>query len=75
MADPSRYPDSKSDTTRRWIKVLVIIVLVVVLLVVVMLLVGGGEHGPSRHSGGDAPKVHRPPAGIHTPPAGIHPRP
>ncbi len=49
MADPSRYPDSKPDTARRWVKVVGIIVLVVVLLVVVMLVAGGGGHGPSRH--------------------------
>jgi ABC-type transporter Mla subunit MlaD len=49
MADPSRYPDSKPDTTRRWVKVVVIVAIVVVLLVVVMMLAGGGVHGPSRH--------------------------
>jgi hypothetical protein len=47
VADPSRYP--KSDTTRRWVKVLVIVALVVVLLVVVMMVAGGGGHGPGRH--------------------------
>ncbi|HET6918052.1 MAG TPA: hypothetical protein VFI46_01160 [Jiangellaceae bacterium] len=49
MADPSRYPDSKRDTLRRWVKVLVITAVVVVLLAVVMLLAGGGGHGPGRH--------------------------
>jgi hypothetical protein len=48
MADPSRYPDSKPETTRRWVKVLVIIAILAVLLVVVMM-VAGGQHGPSRH--------------------------
>lgn len=50
MADPYRDADAKSDTTRRWLKVLAIIVAVVVLLVVIMMLVGGGGgHGPGRH--------------------------
>jgi ABC-type transporter Mla subunit MlaD len=49
MTEPSRYPGSKPDTTRRWVRVVVIIAIVVVLLVVVMLLIGGGGHGPGRH--------------------------
>ncbi|MGH2656102.1 MAG: hypothetical protein ACRDIZ_05305 [Actinomycetota bacterium] len=49
MTDPSRYPDSKPEATRRWVRVVVIIGIVVVLLVVVMLAIGGGGHGPSRH--------------------------
>jgi ABC-type transporter Mla subunit MlaD len=50
MADPSRYPDSKPDATRRWVKVVVIIAIVVVLLVVVMMLAGGGVHkSPVQH--------------------------
>jgi hypothetical protein len=49
MADPSRHPDSKPHTTRRWVKVLVIVAILVALLVVVVMLVGGGGHGPSRH--------------------------
>jgi hypothetical protein len=54
MTDPSRYPDSEPDTTRRWVRVVVIVVVIVVLVVVVMLLIGGG-HRPRRHTaGGDA---------------------
>jgi ABC-type transporter Mla subunit MlaD len=50
MDEPSRYPGSKPDTTRRWVRVVVIIAIVVVLLVAVMLLIGGGGgHGPGRH--------------------------
>jgi ABC-type transporter Mla subunit MlaD len=49
MTDPSRYPDSKPDATRRWVRVVVIIGIVAVLLIVVMLAIGGGGHGPSRH--------------------------
>jgi hypothetical protein len=49
VTDPSRYPDSKPETSRRWVKVVVIIAIVVALLVAVMLLVGGGGHGPGRH--------------------------
>jgi ABC-type transporter Mla subunit MlaD len=50
MTEPSRYPGSKPDTTRRWVRVVVIIAIVVVLLVAVMLLIGGGGgHGPGRH--------------------------
>jgi hypothetical protein len=48
MNDPSRYTDSKPETARRWVKVVVIIAIVVVLLIGAMLLIGGG-HGPSRH--------------------------
>jgi hypothetical protein len=51
MTDPSRYPDSEPDTTRRWLRVVVIVVIIVALVVVVMLLIGGG-HGPRRHTGG-----------------------
>jgi ABC-type transporter Mla subunit MlaD len=55
MTDPSRYPDSESHATRRWVRVVGIVALVVVLLVAVMLLVGGrGGHGPRRHLGGGA---------------------
>ncbi len=50
MRDPSRFPESKPDAGRRWVKAVVIIVLVLVLLVVVMALAGGGGHGPGRHS-------------------------
>ena len=49
MTDPSRHPDSKPETTRRWVRVLLIVVLLVALLVVVLMLAGGGGHGPSRH--------------------------
>lgn len=49
VTDPSRYPDSKAETARRWVKVGVIIAIVVALFVAVMLLVGGGGHGPGRH--------------------------
>jgi ABC-type transporter Mla subunit MlaD len=50
MTEPSRYPGSKPDTTRRWVRVVVVIAIVVVLLVAVMLLIGGGGgHGPGRH--------------------------
>jgi len=50
MTEPSRYPGSKPDTTRRWVRVVVIIAIVVALLVAVMLLIGGGGgHGPGRH--------------------------
>jgi len=49
MNDPSRYTESKAETTRRWVKVIGIIVLIVVVLVVVMLLAGGG-HRPRPHS-------------------------
>jgi predicted PurR-regulated permease PerM len=48
VTDPSRYADSKPETARRWVKVMVIIAIIVALLVGVMLLIGGG-HGPSRH--------------------------
>jgi hypothetical protein len=47
MTDPPGYPDSKPDTTRRWVKVFVSIALVMILLVAGMLLIGGGGgHGP-----------------------------
>ncbi len=50
MTEPSSTPDSKPDTTRRWVRVVVIIAIVAVLLVAVMLLIGGGGgHGPGRH--------------------------
>jgi predicted PurR-regulated permease PerM len=48
VTDPSRYENSKPDTTRRWVRVAVIVAIVVALLVAVMLLIGGG-HGPGRH--------------------------
>jgi hypothetical protein len=51
MTEPSRYPGSRPDTTRRWVRVVVIVAIVVALLVTVMLLIGGsgGGHGPGRH--------------------------
>lgn len=48
MTDPSRYPESKPDTARRWVKVVVIIAIVLALLVAAVLLIGGG-HAPRRH--------------------------
>jgi hypothetical protein len=49
VTDPSRYPESKPDAARRWVRLAVIVAIVVALLVMVMLLVGGGGHGPGRH--------------------------
>jgi succinate dehydrogenase hydrophobic anchor subunit len=49
MTDPSRYTDSKPESSRRWVRVVVIVAIVVALLVAVVLLVGGGDHGPGRH--------------------------
>jgi hypothetical protein len=51
MTEPAGAPDSKPETTRRWVRVVVIIAIVVALLVVIMLLIGGGGggHGPGRH--------------------------
>nr|MBA2600373.1 hypothetical protein [Actinomycetota bacterium] len=66
MADPYRNPDSKHDTTRRWVKVAGVIVLVVALLIIVMMVVGGGEHGPGRHTGGVTED--QVPPSDHTPP-------
>ena len=48
MTDPSRYPESQSDTARRWVRVVVIVAIVVGLLAAILFLVGGG-HGPARH--------------------------
>lgn len=68
--------------TPRWVLVLGLITLVVVVLVVVMMVAGGGEHGPSRHTGGDPAGAEQDagqggnPAdgsGGHTPPEGLHP--
>jgi hypothetical protein len=63
MVDPSRYPDTESQTTPRWVKVFGIIGLVVVLLFIVMLF-APGSHGPGRHM-----------RGPQTPPAERGPRP
>ncbi|MDQ3660114.1 MAG: hypothetical protein M3454_03450 [Actinomycetota bacterium] len=49
MRDPSRHPETRPDSGKRFVRLLVIIVLILVLFVVVMALVGGGGHGPSRH--------------------------
>jgi hypothetical protein len=50
MTEPASTPNSKPDTTRRWVRVVVIIAIIAVLLVAVMLLIGGGGgHGPGRH--------------------------
>jgi hypothetical protein len=49
MNDPSRYPESKPDRGKRFVKAFVIIILILVLFVVVMALAGGGGHGPGRH--------------------------
>jgi hypothetical protein len=49
MSEPARTPDSKPDTTRRWVRVALIISVVALLLVVVMLLNGGGGHVPRPH--------------------------
>ena len=50
MRDPSRYPEPKLDSGKRFVKAFVIIVLILMLFVVVMALVGGsGGHGPGRH--------------------------
>lgn len=56
--------------TPRWVKVFGIVALIVVVLVVVMLVVGGGNHGPGRHTGGDAEAGA---ASGHTAPEGAHP--
>jgi hypothetical protein len=85
MTDPSSYPDTDDDIEvppdpasrrgmPRWVKVSGLVAAVLVLVFVVAQLTGaGGEHGPGRHSGGDAP-----PAGVtddedggHTPPPGM----
>ncbi len=53
----------------RWVKVLVIVGAVVGLLVLGLLVFGNGEHGPSRHFGGNSDgsssntESHTPPAG------------
>jgi hypothetical protein len=75
--DPDSGDETGSDErdrgaatgTPRWVKVFGIIAVVLVLVVVVLLLVGG-NHGPGRHTGGDAPTVgvtkgHVMPAGGH----------
>jgi hypothetical protein len=49
VTDPSRYPESRPDSTRRWVRLAVIVAIVVALLVAIMLLIGGGGHGPGRH--------------------------
>lgn len=88
MADSLPSPDSNDtgvgpggSTTGapRWVKVFGIIALIVVVLVVILLLAGGGlgNHGPGRHTGGQAPPAnvtesggvgdHKPPPGGHTP--------
>jgi hypothetical protein len=57
---PGRDMDGKRESGRgsrttapRWVKLLGIVALVLAVLVVV-LLVTGGEHGPRRHTSGDA---------------------
>jgi hypothetical protein len=63
MTDRPSYPDpdatepttGASTSTPRWVKLSVLIALAVVVVVVIVMLVSGGEHGPGRHSGGDAP--------------------
>jgi hypothetical protein len=87
MADSTASSDSgaASDGPSRpgaplWVKIFAVIAVVAVIMVAVMLL-AGGDHGPGRHSSGDAggpartssatqsPVVggHEPPAGGHTP--------
>jgi hypothetical protein len=64
--------------TPRWVKVLGIVAVLLVVAIVVVLLVGGGNHGPSRHTGGEAAPTgvteDQTPSGIdaegHLPPAG-----
>lgn len=70
MSDPSPYSDARHDSVDdigggehglgsttgapRWVKASAIVVLAIVLMVGLMLLLGGGEHGPGRHTSGDA---------------------
>ena len=53
--------DAPHSTTGapRWVKASAVAALAIVVLVALMLLLGGGQHGPGRHSSGDAS---RPPA-------------
>ena len=78
MAGRAR-PDDDVSGTPRWVKVSAIIALALIVLVVVALLVGGGNHGPGRHSSGDAggqtpssSVAGSEDAADHTPPAGSH---
>jgi len=69
LTDAPPHPGSHRDTTDdtsppieagsttgapRWVKAFGLIAVVVVVLVIVLLLTGGGNHGPGRHTGGDA---------------------
>ena len=66
-------PDSTepSPGTPRWVKTSAIVALVVVAVIVIVMLVSGGEHGPGRHSGGEAPPAST--AEPHVPPSGHGP--
>jgi len=66
----------------RWVKVFAVVGLVIIVLLVVAMLVGG-NHGPGRHSGGEAAPTmpvsatqpgggHRPSDAGHEPPSGGH---
>ena len=65
-------PDSEEPApgTPRWVKTSAIVALAVVAVFVIVMLVSGGEHGPGRHSGGEAPPSSAAP---HVPPGGHGP--
>lgn len=87
MADPTAQSDTGAVSDRqsppgtpRWVKVFAVIAVLAVVMVAVMLLTGG-NHGPGRHSSGNAgaasPDAHvrqSGAVGAHTPPAGDHTR-
>ena len=50
-------PEQPSPGTPRWVKTSAIVALVVAVIIVIVMLLSGGEHGPGRHSGGEAPST------------------
>ena len=73
MTEPSQGSDAEqaSPGTPRWVKTSAVVALVVAVIIVIVMLLSGGEHGPGRHSGGEAPTA--PVAEEHVPPGGHGP--
>ena len=71
--DATPEPDAgePSPGIPRWVKTSAIVALALVAVIVIVMLVSGGEHGPGRHSGGEAPPATA--AEPHVPPGGHGP--
>lgn len=58
MTDDSPHAPDAPDTPQgmpRWVKTSALVVLALVVVMVIIMLASGGEHGPGRHSLGEAP--------------------